>query len=698
MESSVNLNENREKNTSKLYSLLPKDLVDEIENRTYVKETNKDNKDIQLLSKFEKDFEYSENKIKKEINSIEEIEDNNESIKNTENFQEQNIINKIEDNFIKNESSQIKNYFSKEKINNNFIQNPYKKNINNEFTIRNEIITGQIPQNIYDTNMANKNIKYCKNNLYDSFTNNPYFCNPNISENINKSGKIQNINKNNILNRITDINQNYLNSINNLDQNNLQPFKSLEQDIHKKLYNTNDVNNFFTSQEQRNINILNSTNLYPREYNYSRVPSLDYFPSSDFNQNINYNYLVSKNEQINPNYKEVSEIIILINKIGIDSFIKFVKTHKGSIYLQNILFNKKLSRNEISYIVNSIGTHFNDIICDYYGNYFFQKFILLCYDEDRINIYHYIKNNFIKISTNMCGNHSLKCLISLLSTEEEKKLIKDSIISDLKNLCFDQNGASIIAKIILTIKESERNYINEIIVNYFTELSTNINGIIIVRTFIKEIESHMLIKKIVLIAENNLNIIVTNQYGYLVIKDIIEILGYETCKKIINLLIDKIVHFSILKYSSNIIIFILYYLLKNNLNIFIKILKIVFINENNLKEMIQNKFSTFVIEKALELMNKIDSSFFKGKINLNNNKANKSSINDEQFFLFSKNKKINEVLQENDNQEDNLDYQQFLDLKEKIYIIFEHNTTNKEKQKILDLIRNKGTKNNNNFH
>ena len=194
-----------------------------------------------------------------------------------------------------------------------------------------------------------------------------------------------------------------------------------------------------------------------------------------------------------------------------------------------------------------------------------------------------------------------------------------------------------------------------------------------------------------------MTVIVTNQFGYLVIRDIIEKLGYTKCRKIINLLIEKIVYFSILKYSSNIIIFILNYLLENNFIIFIRILKTIFINENNFKEMIKNKFSTFVIEKAFELINQIDSSFFKGKTNLNNNnEANKLSNNDEQPALSLKNKEINDDTQE-EYEEDNLDYQQFLDLKKQIYIIFEQSATNKEKQKIFGLLKNKGI-NNNDFH
>ena len=704
MESSGNSSEDEEKNSSKLYSLLPKDLIDEIDERIDIQETNKEYKDIQSSSELEKNFEYPKNKIKDKINSTKEMEDSES--KNLTIFEDQNITNKTENNYITDENTKIKNNIKEEKNNIIFSQNPSSdKIIGNAFSVYNDNISRQFSENKfieYEKNAFNNDIKNSFiNNYYpninvftvskenqNNFSNNNLYGNVLFRESINKSGKKEDAN-NNKINIVTDVNPIHLNFLNNIDQNNLQPFK----------YNINDVNNFLDFQGQRNITESNNMNLYPREYNYSRIPTLNNYSSIDFNQ-MNFDFSSSKNEQINPNLNnnDASQIIILINKIGINLFIQFVKTYKGSVYLQNILSNKKLSRNESNYIVNLIGMSFNDIICDYYGNYFFQKFIFLCSNEDRINIYHYIKNNFIKLATDICGSHSLQCLISLLSTEEEKKIIKDYIISDLKFLCFNQNGANIIAKIISIIKEPERNYINKIIINNFTELSTNINGVITVRALIKEIENHVFIKEIIFSAENNLTVIVTNQFGYLVIRDIIEKLGYTKCRKIINLLIEKIVYFSILKYSSNIIIFILNYLLENNFIIFIRILKTIFINENNFKEMIKNKFSTFVIEKAFELINQIDFSFFKGKTNLNNNnEANKLSNNDEQPALSLKNKEINDDTQE-EYEEDNLDYQQYLNLKKQIYIIFEQSATNKEKQKIFGLLKNKGINNNNDFH
>ena len=76
-----------------------------------------------------------------------------------------------------------------------------------------------------------------------------------------------------------------------------------------------------------------------------------------------------------------------------------------------MLPKEKISRKESNYITKIIGVDFNEIICDYYGNYFLQKLFPLLAKEDRIKVYNYIQKNFIKISCDISGNYSLQCLI-----------------------------------------------------------------------------------------------------------------------------------------------------------------------------------------------------------------------------------------------------------------------------------------------
>ena len=70
-----------------------------------------------------------------------------------------------------------------------------------------------------------------------------------------------------------------------------------------------------------------------------------------------------------------------------DFFVKLIKTHKGSKYLQKLLRNNKLKEYEINYVTKIICKNFNSIICDYYGNYFLQKFFKYCSYKNCLDIY-----------------------------------------------------------------------------------------------------------------------------------------------------------------------------------------------------------------------------------------------------------------------------------------------------------------------
>ena len=154
------------------------------------------------------------------------------------------------------------------------------------------------------------------------------------------------------------------------------------------------------------------------------------------------NFILQNYTNIN-NKNKKSNFISLIEKLG-KNFIELVKTYKGSRFFQEMLPKEKISRKESNYITKIIGVDFNEIICDYYGNYFLQKLFPLLAKEDRIKVYNYIQKNFIKISCDISGNYSLQCLIMLISSDEEKILVKKLTGNNLNILCFDQNGSHII--------------------------------------------------------------------------------------------------------------------------------------------------------------------------------------------------------------------------------------------------------------
>jgi len=363
-------------------------------------------------------------------------------------------------------------------------------------------------------------------------------------------------------------------------------------------------------------------------------------------------------------------ILYIINKKGVGFFINLTKTIKGSKYLQNILQTSPPKDVEVALVTKIVCNNYKEIMCDYYGNYFLQKFFPFCNHHQRIEILISIKNDFINIANDICGNHSLQCLISLQNTNEEKDIIRIYTQNNLKDLCLGGNSSHVITKIIKFLQESERQYINNFVIANLIELCIDPNGICVIKEFIYNMKSDNYIKLVLSIFEKETKQLTFNQFGNYIIQEVIRFYGYNYCKNIINILISNLVEFSLAKFSSNVIDFLLEYLSKKQFWEFCNILRIIFLEEKNFKEMIKNKFSIYVIENCLELLIKINENYYINAVR-NNLGYSQKTTNEEN----------------GDEKEDEFSFENFLKLKKQIFQFIENNSAAKEKKKILALIK-----------
>ena len=552
------------------------------------------------------------------------------------------------------------NLYQNGKINNGFnhLFN-YVNSINNEL------------DNLIDRNESN----YLYNNFPNSdgysfmnkdFQNLFYNLNPLNQNNINISNYRNNINKNNnFINNIFEQNNNdnnkYFNMKNN--NNNNTNGKNLNKKNNQNYNNHN--NNHKNNQNHNNNNINNYININ----NGNKIIN-----GNNNKKNININSNDFSDTQIdylfNQLYslpKEVCILLYIINKKGVRFFINLTKTIKGSKYLQNMLQTCPPKEMEVVCITKIICVNYKEIMCDYYGNYFLQKFFPFCNQHQRLDILISIKNDFINIANDICGNHSLQCLISLQNSNEEKELIKIYTQNNLKELCLGVNSSHLISKIIKYLKETERQYINNFIMNNILELCIDSNGICVIKEFIYNMKSDHYIKLVLSILEKEAKKLTLNQFGNYIIQEVIQFFGYNYCKNIINILIENLVEFSLAKFGSNVIDFLIEYLSKKQFMEFCNILKLIFLDDKNFKEMIKNKYSIYVIENCLELLIKINENYYINSVRNNLGYSKKEKNNNEK--------------------EDEFSFENFLQLKTQIFQFIENNSAAKEKKKILALIK-----------
>ena len=611
------------------------------------------------------------------INNNDNINRYNNRTQNKMNIQ--NSINGLNKYIVSNNSnvnkSQLnidyRNLFPNGNLTNGFGHSfNYVNGINNEINRSmngNDILNlcSKFPKNNGENNFKSKDFQNLFYNLNPLNNNNIIFNN------------YRNINKDNLINDPYSNNKysEYYNIINNNNINNngnfINKFPNNNNNTNKKNQNHNkkiNHNNNYNNNHNGNYNYINgNSNMNNKNSSINTNNEKSMNNNNEFSdQQIDYLF-----SQLYSLPKEVCILLYIINKKGVNFFINLTKTIKGSKYLQNTLETNPPKEMEVVCITKIICANYKEIMCDHYGNYFLQKFFPFCNHHQRIEILISIKNDFINIANHICGNHSLQCLISLQNTNEEKELIKTYIENNLKDLCRGGNSSHVITKLIKFLKESERQYINNYIINNLIELCIDSNGICIIKEFIYNMKSDNYIKLVLSLFEKETKKLTFNQFGNYIIQEVIRFFGYNYCKNIITNLINNLVEFSLAKFSSNVIDFLLDYLSKKQFFEFCGVLKIIFLEEKNFKEMIKNKFSIYVIENCLELLIKINENYYINSIRNNLGYAQKRA-NDEE---------------NNDKNDEEFSFEHFLKLKRQIFQFIENNSTAKEKKKILALIK-----------
>ena len=535
-------------------------------------------------------------------------------------------------------------------INNNKINYPVNGNDINLFPRNNGVnnfINKDFQNLFYNLNPLNNSMNNFRNNNRNNHINNSN----------NKFNEYFNIANNNNIN--INGNGNFINNFSNINNNNIN---------YHKIQNHNKPN----INHNGNINLNLNLNQNGNDNNFNIKNINQTMNDKNINDNTDFNdaqidYLFT---QLFSLPKEVCILLYIINKKGVDFFINLTKTIKGSKYLQNILQTSPPKDLEVALVTKIICANYKEIMCDYYGNYFLQKFFPFCNHHQRIDILISIKSDFINIANDICGNHSLQCLISLQNTNEEKEIIKLYTQNNLKDLCLGGNSSHVITKIIKFFQESERQYINTFVIENLIELCIDPNGICVIKEFIYNMKSDNYIKLVLSMFEKETRKLTFNQFGNYVVQEIIRFYGYNYCKNIINNLIINLVEFSLSKFSSNVIDFLVQYLSKKQFWEFCNILRIIFLEEKNFKEMIKNKFSIYVIENCLGLLIKINENYYINAVR-NNLGYSQKNINNEN----------------NGEKEDEFSFENFLKLKKQIFQFIENNSAAKEKKKILALIK-----------
>ena len=442
---------------------------------------------------------------------------------------------------------------SNSSVNNLKIEQNYNNQIkNNNIFLRNANPYSKTVIHHYPIGMFNAGIGFNLNNNLQNLK-------PNFENNIN-------INKNNNNPTIK----------NNINDNSNQNYKRSES--RKKTYpNFNNNDNY-----QKNIN--NNILMVP---NYNQI---FYQNHNNLNQ-INYNteYLIF---QLKFNLERNGKIDHYIYSLVKGIFINIIKNQKGSKIFQKYL--KSTHCDILHQIFLELKPNLEEIITDFYANYFCKRFFTFLNQKDRIDFLLVIEKSLVKLSSDSIGTYPIQTIIEHVGSKNEKNIIINALKDHIKELSFDPFGCHVIEKLLSCFEEEYVGFIYNYIVDNFLELAYNNNGICVVKKILSLTHKTNLHDKLKIIVKENAKQLISHPYGNFVIQVVVEC--WNDYEEILCLFDKKYYSLSLEKYGSNVVERCIE---KDDkiLNNYIDEI----VNMNKICEVMKSIYGNYVIQKALKL-------------------------------------------------------------------------------------------------
>ena len=466
-------------------------------------------------------------------------------------------------------------------------------------------------KNISNTIENGNNVYHCMNNKSNCFNN------------IIKNQQVYLLNKNTIMNSKMNSSCNNFNNHNSIfvnimnKDNNKFTFcnynTNLTKDYNNYNYNVLNVNNFNCQINNNNILFLNKNGNKSNSFQCK-----DNTISNNFNifnnlvtndLNINYINIIQKNQEPDPfQYANISSIPQQEKKTSFENFITFIKNmqvplvdyvcnSKGALELQKILeksglevkmyFIELLKRDGLTKIMKNV-----------HGNYFFQKLIKEAPEKIISNIIFYILEDFINISKDDSGTFSVQALLNEVSSINSINKILQRIKGNELEMIYDKNATYVVQKMVLKFPDFYRKELNDLILQNFPKLCLDVNGICLIKNFIRTNTIESELEKMKMIITNNFLLLAQSPYGNYAIQFLMEKLPKNELNEIFGVLTDNIFKLSVQQYSSNVVEKSFEKMNDfQKLKIFDKLFflgKFIFI--------LKNKFGKFVIRKAVNYM------------------------------------------------------------------------------------------------
>ena len=363
----------------------------------------------------------------------------------------------------------------------------------------------------------------------------------------------------------------------------------------------NGILNDFT----QNLNYLINNNTFNAKNNKNVYRTTNYAfnqISQEANSSIDNISDIKKNSNLKLNINLINNYISLICRPKLYKF----NINNNNFYYININTENAEEKNcdelnnlKINYLIEELFPNFERIICDKYGNYFFQKLYLMSQKDYRIKILTLMNNYFITISKNKIGVRAMQNIIRVMQTEEERNKIIQYLNGNELELSLDNEGTHLMQSIIEAFPEKERQNLTDVLCT-----SKNIkkllkwkNGFHIIKRLIQHNKIIFTRNKLIQVLYLNFNIMLKSSKGCYIIYYLMNNWGINSGIVFINELISNFEYYYNNNKESVILINKIILLCKKNCLLYMLYLNANMIDLSNCSEFIILKTLLILISK-----------------------------------------------------------------------------------------------------
>ncbi|KAL1224540.1 Pumilio-like protein 11 [Cardamine amara subsp. amara] len=266
----------------------------------------------------------------------------------------------------------------------------------------------------------------------------------------------------------------------------------------------------------------------------------------------------------------------------------------GCRFLQKLV--EEGSSVDVMIIFNEVINHVTEIGRDQFGNYFLQKLLQVCNEEQRTRILIMLTSKpglLAKIAINTFGTRVVQKLIETVSTKEQISLVKSALQPRLLSLIKELNGNHVILTCLKSFGPNDYKFILEAATKFCAEIATHRHGCCVLQRCVFYSAGEQREKLVAEISRNSLHL-AQDPFGNYVVQYIIE--QKVGTANIMFELRGSYVKLATQKFGSHVVEKCLRFYPESRLQIVRELVSVT-----NFEHLLQDPYANYVIQSALSV-------------------------------------------------------------------------------------------------